>query len=136
MKRITSTSSFILAVIVSLPLSQTANARGYGGHHGHGHHGHHSGHYGYGHRYNYGYGHRPYYGGSHYIRHPGYSGYATHGNYAGYPANNYVSQPNGCRQVYKNTYDEYGNPQQIGGTMCYDNYGQGYVVEGSRYRMR
>jgi hypothetical protein len=114
---------------VSLPLSQIANAGGYDGHYGHGNYGHHSGYYGY--------GHRPYYGGSHYNRYPGYSGYASHRNYTGYASNNYISrQPNGCRQVYKNAYDDYGNPQQIGGTMCYDNYGQGYVVEGSRYQIR
>lgn len=133
MKQLTCITSCILAAIVSLSLSQTANAGGYGGYYGHGHHGHHSGHHGYG---NHGYGYRPYYGGNHYNRYPGYSGYASHGNYAGYSSNNYVNQPRGCRQVYKYTNDEYGNPQQIGGTMCYDNYGQVYVVEGSRYLIR
>ena len=35
----------------------------------------------------------------------------------------------------KTYYDEYGDPHRIAGTMCYDQYGTGSVVEGSRYHL-
>ena len=38
----------------------------------------------------------------------------------------------GCHAVTKTDY-WYGRKAKIGGTMCYDNYGRGYVVPGSRY---
>jgi len=38
-----------------------------------------------------------------------------------------------CRPVFKYTYDRYGRRTKTGGTMCYDAYGEGYVVPGSRY---
>ena len=39
----------------------------------------------------------------------------------------------GCHKVSKYDYDSYGRKVKIGGTMCYDNYGSGYIVPGSRY---
>lgn len=38
-----------------------------------------------------------------------------------------------CHTVYKTSYDAYGYPLKIAGTMCYDAYGRSYVVRGSRY---
>ena len=38
-----------------------------------------------------------------------------------------------CHAVSKWGYDNYGQKAKISGTMCYDVYGQGYVVPGSRY---
>ena len=38
-----------------------------------------------------------------------------------------------CHAVTKWAYDDYGQKLKIGGTMCYDAYGQAYVVPGSRY---
>jgi alpha-L-fucosidase len=40
---------------------------------------------------------------------------------------------NPCREVSKYSNDEYGHRHKIGGMMCFDRYGEGYVVEGSRY---
>ncbi len=37
-----------------------------------------------------------------------------------------------CHPVSKDGYSR-GRHARIGGTMCYDHYGQGYVVRGSRY---
>ena len=38
-----------------------------------------------------------------------------------------------CHTVSKTGYDGYGRKAKIGGTMCYDSYGNSYVVKGSRY---
>ncbi len=38
-----------------------------------------------------------------------------------------------CHTVYKMTYDAYGQPLKVAGTMCYDAFGRSYVVRGSRY---
>ena len=38
-----------------------------------------------------------------------------------------------CTPVSKIGYDGYGRAIRIGGTMCFDGYGAGYVVPGSRY---
>jgi len=39
----------------------------------------------------------------------------------------------GCHQVQKFIPDGYGGGTNVGGTMCYDHYGNGYVVPGSRF---
>ncbi len=94
--------------------------------------GRHSNHYNKGyHRYNHGhhyssrrrhnYGHHNSYG-------------PTHSYYQNKRHNSYRSKP--CHKVSKTIVDEYGEYQKIGGTMCYDSYGQGYVVSGSRYNIR
>lgn len=140
MKRLITLFALSLGVLftVLLPI-QTASAGAYGGHHGYGHHG---GYYGGGHghhgrHYGGGYGYSNHHYGNHYYSQPSYSqGYGHFGNYATYPAHNYSHQARPCQQVSKYTYDEYGNAHKIAGTMCYDNYGQGYVVDGSRYEVR
>ena len=75
---------------------------------------------GYGHKRGYGhkggYGHKAYYGKKHYGGH----GHG-HGHYR-----------KACHPVYKYGYHN-GYRAKIGGTMCYDRYGNGYVVRGSRY---
>ncbi len=38
-----------------------------------------------------------------------------------------------CHAVSKVGYDGYGRKAKIGGTMCYDTYGNSYIVVGSRY---
>ena len=38
-----------------------------------------------------------------------------------------------CHTVYKMSYDAYGHPLKVAGTMCYDAFGRSYVVPGSRY---
>ena len=38
-----------------------------------------------------------------------------------------------CHTVSKIGYDNYGRKAKIGGTMCYNSYGNSYVVKGSRY---
>ncbi len=38
-----------------------------------------------------------------------------------------------CHTVDKIGYDDYGRKAKIGGTMCYNSYGNSYIVKGSRY---
>lgn len=42
---------------------------------------------------------------------------------------------NNCHLVSKRE-NKNGYSYRVGGTMCYDSYGQSYIVPGSRYRMR
>jgi len=133
MEKLVTTFAVALSILftVLLPI-KTANAGGYGVHLGYGNYG---GHYGidYGHHNQHNH---------HGNYSPGYSqnsynqGYNPSGHYANYPAQRYSHQARPCHQVSKYTYDEYGNAHKIGGTMCYNNYGEGYVVEGSRYEIR
>ncbi|MBL1321817.1 MAG: hypothetical protein COA63_012265 [Methylophaga sp.] len=125
-------SSAILLGLVSLTASAGSLTLGYssGGHHNQ----HHS--YGYGHHYSskqynygYGYGHRKSYAYQQY-RAPHYQ-QRKHNNY-----NNHSTYTKPCHQVSKMVVDDYGQYQKVGGTMCYDSYGQGYVVSGSRYQIR
>ncbi len=53
------------------------------------------------------------------------------GGHGGYKSG-YAYRP--CQRVYKSGYWR-GRPAQVGGTMCYDEYGNGYIVRGSRYLM-
>ena len=48
----------------------------------------------------------------------------------------HLSYKKPCHQVYKTSVDHYGEYNKVGGTMCYDRYGQGYIVSGSRYHIR
>lgn len=103
----------------------------------------------YGKRYSYGYKHKPYYRKYGYGSYGGYFGkpykkhrykYKRHyygkGYGLGYQGNGrYYGRKKFCHPVSKYIYDDYGNRNKIGGTMCYDQYGQGYVVEGSRYKI-
>ncbi len=88
----------------------------------------------------YGYGHHGY-GGHHGGHHDnGYSyllpglilGYALSNNHH-YSGNSYNYSGRDCRKVHKYRYDSYGSKTRISGTMCYDDYGNQYVVPGSRY---
>lgn len=56
-----------------------------------------------------------------------------HGGYRTNPTHDSHAYHRDCHPVYKIVYDHYGQPMKIGGTMCYDEYGNGYVVPGSRY---
>ena len=47
----------------------------------------------------------------------------------------YSSYRKPCHQVSKVYYDEDGVPHNTTGTMCYDQYGEAYIVSGSRYRL-
>jgi len=38
-----------------------------------------------------------------------------------------------CHPVSKNIIDRYGHHRKVAGTMCYNKYGQSYIVSGSRY---
>lgn len=71
-----------------------------------------------------------------YHQHSYNQGYRPSGNYPNYQAHSYSYQARPCQQVSKYTRDEYGNAHKIAGTMCYNNYGEGYIVEGSRYEIR
>jgi hypothetical protein len=77
-------------------------------------------------KYNHGYNHRypKYKAQSHHQRHSSH----TYGH-------DYSNYRKPCHQVSKIYHDEYGDPHRISGTMCYDRYGTGYVVEGSRYHL-
>ena len=62
-----------------------------------------------------------------------------HHKYNNHPRNYYEQQRShrdyrsNCHPVHKYTYDNYGYRAKVGGTMYYDEYGQAYVVPGSRY---
>ena len=99
--------------------------------------GHHNKHYNGGHHYsprhyNYDNGHRN----SHSPKYYAYPSYPvqSHHNYNNYSNHSSYTKP--CRQVSKIVVDGYGGYKNIGGTLCYDRYGQGYIVSGSRYHMR
>ena len=57
-----------------------------------------------------------------------------YGKHAGYK-NKHLGRYD-CHAVSKWAYGDYGQKLKIGGTMCYDAYGQSYVVPGSRYLIR
>lgn len=54
-----------------------------------------------------------------------------HGGY-GYAGKGYAKHSYGCHPVSKVKW-HHGRKARFGGTMCYDQYGNGYVVPGSRY---
>jgi len=96
----------------------------------------------------YGRHHRPYYapqrhrGGHHYRgsaprRYHGHT--RRHYSYSGGGGNGYHQQAyqtrggnSGCHPVNKRGHWN-GRPARVGGTMCYNSHGAGYVVNGSRY---
>ena len=51
----------------------------------------------------------------------------------GYAGNAYHYSGRDCRKVHKYRYASYGTKTRISGTMCYDDYGNPYIVPGSRY---
>lgn len=50
---------------------------------------------------------------------------------AHYPRRRYASRP--CHFVIKDTYNQDGDAVRLGGTMCYDSYGNAYIAAGSRH---
>ncbi len=63
-----------------------------------------------------------------------------HTPYSRYKRKRYYKRPYAnyrkpCHQVSKTVYDEYDIPHTIAGTMCYDRYGDSYIVSGSRYHV-
>ena len=60
--------------------------------------------------------------------------YKRHSSHTAY-SHDYSNYRKPCHQVSKIYHDEYGDPHRVAGTMCYDRYGAGYVVEGSRYHL-
>ena len=107
--------SIILAAgmtLTAMPGSASAEA----GDHGHGHH--------------YGYAVAgAVYGGHarHNSRHHSYSARNHHDSYS-----SHSSYSRDCHKVSKHSY-YHGREARIGGTQCYDRYGDPYIVSGSRY---
>ena len=66
--------------------------------------------------------------------------YSNRNHYSSY---NFVKQSNrhyhqnkqSCHPVTKIVTNHYGHSKNVGGTMCYDRYGDAYVVKGSRYNL-
>lgn len=86
---------------------------------------------GHGHRYGTRYGHR-------YWRKHGHHGVVVHawrpvGHRPSYHSRRIHAA---CHRVVGHGYDHFGRRAKFGGTMCYDRYGKGYVVAGSRYVIR
>ena len=79
---------------------------------------------------------RDYYGRGH-RGHRGYHGRGHRGYYEGSRRGGYgrYEQRSDCHAVSKVGY-WHGHKALIGGTMCYDRYGNSYVVDGSRYLIR
>lgn len=48
----------------------------------------------------------------------------------------YFRSPRGCHPVSRYVYNRYGDLVKVRGTMCYDQFGRGYVVPGSRHAHR
>jgi len=123
------------ALFLTLPAPLPAWSSG--GHYGHsgGRHslGHSGGHYSPGHS-----------GGHYFLGHSGYhGGYRDHDRHRGYAHPGYTGDRaylsgrreghgRGCESVSKHGTWE-GREARIGGTRCYDRYGEAYVVPGSRY---
>lgn len=132
----------ILLVAVIVGLFATAGAtQGLAGGYGHRHHGHHYGHKQYGHHFGYKrhhYGHKRRHHGDHalglvLLPFAYLFGYAQ-GQYDSAPHyGSYRRHARGCHFVTKVGYDEYGRRAKFGGTMCYDSYGEPYIVPGSRH---
>ena len=123
-------SSLILLGLISLPVAAGGYSitLGYGGHNNNHSYGHHypSKHY------NHGYSkHNSYRYKQH--RYPDYQ-QRNHNSYNAYGNRSSYTKP--CHQTSKIVVDGYGRYQKIGGTMCYNSYGQGYIVSGSRYKIR
>lgn len=53
--------------------------------------------------------------------------------WAPYQPTRYYYSRHGCHAVSKKGYTRNGRKVKFGGTMCYDNYGYGYIVNGSRH---
>jgi hypothetical protein len=100
-------SVILLVLFATAPIP--AGAWYYGGHH-------------------YGHGYHPY--GGHHGRHYSYRGVT--GYRSGGHGSSHLRGDAGCHSVSKTGYDD-GRKAEIGGTRCYDEYGDAYIVPGSRY---
>lgn len=60
-------------------------------------------------------------------------GWKSHGHRSAYP--NYRLGAS-CHPIVGHGRDHFGRRAKFGGTMCYDHYGRGYVVAGSRHVIR
>jgi hypothetical protein len=125
-------NALIIAIVVGLFTTAGATQgfadryrHGHGGYHGHGHHGYHY----------------------------RYRGHHRDGDYAlglvllpfaylfGYSQGQYDSGRHygsydrawGCHPVVKVDYDRFGRRAKFGGTMCYNDYGEPFIVPGSRH---
>jgi len=87
--------------------------------------------------------HRHYYKKHNYYRGHGYKGHYYRGGYGGHGGahfgnpyrtkhHHYQHRPSRCHPVSKHGL-WHGRQAKIGGTMCYDGYGNSYVVPGSRH---
>ena len=94
-----------------------------------------------GHRFNYGHHgynrHQYARHGRHHSHHNTFAFSPSH-NYGNYgsslsSSSHHYNQGTSCRSTYKYQYDEHGNKIRINGTLCYDSYGNAYIVPGSRY---
>ena len=88
------------------------------------------------HHYSPRYSYRPNFNYGHHYKQPRYSNSSNqHHNYRYNSYSNHHGQKS-CHPVTKIVVDHHGRYQSIGGTMCYDNHGQGYIALGSRHQRR
>ncbi len=73
---------------------------------------------------------------SHHYYQPKKRLHTQHQRKSAYNNNHYRQYQKSCHPVSKTVTDRHGRYQDIGGTMCYDRAGRGYVVSGSRYHIR
>ena len=142
-------ATFVAFALATGALPSPADAKPGGGHRGGGHQVkvHKGGNYAYrrGHK-AYRRGHQAYRRGNHYAGlfgallgyGPNYARRATyaprrHAYLPRYKPSTHRGYGRACHTVSKIGYDDYGRKAKMGGTMCYDSYGNSYVVKGSRY---
>ena len=125
MKKVFALAAALVAVLTFASVAPSAAEAGSGayisiGSHGYGHHNykHHRG--------------EGYSGGLYYtLKH-----FKGHGRHHGHkPKHSGYSAGRGCHFVSKEGY-WHGRPAIIGGTLCYDAHGNGYIVKGSRHLVR
>jgi hypothetical protein len=73
----------------------------------------------------------------HYYQQPRYSNRNHYSSYNNVKQSNrhYRQSKQSCHPVTKIVTNHYGHSKNIGGTMCYDHHGNGYIVKGSRYKL-
>lgn len=124
--------ALIIAIVVGLFTTAGATQGfadryryGHGGYHGHGHHGYHD-------------RHRGHHRGGHddfgllLVPFAYLFGY-TQGRYDSEPYYGSYQRAWGCHPVVKIGYDRFGRRAKLGATMCYDAYGEAFIVPGSRH---
>jgi len=118
MLNITSVLSMLgVATFVAIAPLKVASAWDYSSGYGHGSYGH--------------YDHDGY--GKHHKRHA-YYGHGRHYKPYRHHKSRYSNNVRKhCRSTHKYRYDDYGNKVRVNGTLCYNRYGDAYIVPGSRY---